>query len=456
MPPTAPMTTSDSSSRVVDVQAFIDARPLSGVQRLLLVLCFLVVAIDGFDTAIIGFIAPAIRAEWSLGVAQLGPLFAAGLFGLMLGAFAVGPLADRHGRKTMLMASMVVFGGASLASAWSGGLQSLTWLRFLTGVGLGGAMPMTITLASEYCPAARRSSLVTLMFCGFTIGSALGGLIAASVLPTHGWRALLVGGGVAPLLLAPVLTWVLPESVRYLVMKTNRQDRVAGVLRRIAPTVDFSDVTFVGAVAPTASPVRQLFGGGLFAGTLLLWLAFFMSLLVVYLLTNWMPTLIRQTAGASLSTAAFIASMFQVGGTAGAIVVGRAMDRFEPHAVLFVTYLGGAAAVVFISLTAATPGLMTIAAFAAGFCVSGGQVGANALSAAFYPTPYRATGVSWANGVGRSGSIVGSLAGGVLLGFEWQAAMVYALVAIPATISACALLTLGIVRRRAKAGPPGS
>ena len=140
------MATTDAAPRVVDVQAFIDGHPVSTLQRRLLFLCFLVIAIDGFDTAIIGFIAPAIRAEWQLGVAQLGPLFAAGLFGLMLGAFAVGPLADRHGRKTMLVVSMIVFGAASLASSFSGGLTSLIVFRFLTGLGLGGAMPMTITL----------------------------------------------------------------------------------------------------------------------------------------------------------------------------------------------------------------------------------------------------------------------------------------------------------------------
>lgn len=447
MPQKTPAMSTDVTRRVVDVQEFIDSQPLSAVQRLLLFLCFLVVAIDGFDTAIIGFIAPAIRAEWGLDVARLGPLFAAGLFGLMVGAFAVGPLADRHGRKTMLIVSMGVFGGASLLSALSGSLPSLTWLRFLTGVGLGGAMPTTITIASEYCPRARRSSLVTLMFCGFTIGSGLGGFIAAQVLPTSGWRALLVGGGIAPLLLAPLLAWALPESVRYLVMKGDAQDRVAGVLHRIAPAADLRGATFVGAAASQASPVRQLFGGGLVLGTLLLWLSFFMSLLVVYLLTNWMPTLIQQTSGASLAGAAFMAAMFQVGGTVGAVAVGRLMDRFEPHAVLCGTYLTGAASVTLISLSTTTPGLMTVAVFAAGFCISGGQVGANALSAAFYPTPYRATGVAWANGIGRSGSIVGSLMGGVLLGFGWPATTVYALVAIPALISAAALATLGAVGR---------
>jgi AAHS family 4-hydroxybenzoate transporter-like MFS transporter len=436
----------DQARRVIDVQEFIDSQPLSGLQKLLLLLCFLVVAIDGFDTAIVGFIAPAIRAEWHLEVVRLGPLFAAGLFGLMLGAFAVGPLADRHGRKTMLVGSMALFGGASLAAALSTGLPSLIALRFLTGLGLGGAMPTTITLASEYCPKARRSSLVTLMFCGFTIGSGIGGLIAAQVLPTYGWRVLLAGGGVAPLLLAPVLGWVLPESVRYLVMRGDAH-RVAQVLRRIAPSADLRGATFAGGAASRVSPVRLLFSSELFLGTLLLWLAFFMSLLVVYLMTNWMPTLIQQTSGASLKDAAFIGAMYQVGGTLGAIVIGRSMDHFEPHRVLGGSYLAGAAFVILISLSTQTRWLMTCAVFAAGACISGGQVGANALSAAFYPTAYRATGVAWANGMGRSGSVVGSLLGGVLLGFGWPATTVYATVAIPTLISAISLVTLGARRR---------
>ena len=438
----------DAAPRVLDVQAFIDAQPLSRLQKLLLFLCFLVVAIDGFDTAIVGFIAPAIRAEWRLQVTQLGPLFAAGLFGLMLGAFCVGPLADRHGRKTMLVVSMVVFGTASLASSYSGGLMSLIGLRLVTGLGLGGAMPMTITLASEFCPAARRSSLVTLMFCGFTLGSAMGGLIAAQVLPGFGWRVLLVGGGVAPLVLAPVLGLLLPESVRFLVTIGNAHDRIAAVLARIAPAADFRSIRFVESAAPKASPVAQLFGGGLLKGTLLLWLAFFMSLLVVYLMTSWMPTLLQQASGASIADAAFISAMYQVGGTLGAILVGRLMDRFEPHAVLFASYLTGAVCVVLISLSTHAREVMTLAVFAAGACISGGQVGGNALSAAFYPTAYRATGVAWANGVGRSGSIEGSLLGGILLGFGWPATTVYALVAIPAVISALALATLGVSRRK--------
>src|SRR5262245_37397060 len=165
-------------------------------------------------------------------------------------------------------------------------------------------MPTAITLSSEYCPAPRRASLVTLMFCGFTIGSAVGGLIAAQVLDRFGWRPLLVGGGVAPLLLTPVLWRWLPESADYLDSNVERR--------------------------PQSSPVHQLFAGGLMAGTLALWLAFFMSLFVVYLLSNWMPTLIQRSGRASLGHAALITALLQIGGTAGAVVVGRVMDAFEP------------------------------------------------------------------------------------------------------------------------------
>ena len=207
------------ASKVIDVQAFIDARKLSAVQVILLVLCFLVVAVDGFDTAAIGFIAPAIRADWGLTPAQLAPLFGSGLFGLMVGAFAIGPLADRHGRKAVLIFSVAFFGAASLASAFSPNLTVLILLRFLTGLGLGAALPNAITLTSEYCPEGRRSSLVTLMNCGFTVGSALGGVVASQIVADFGWQSVLIVGGVLPLALALVLAWAMPESVRFLVMR---------------------------------------------------------------------------------------------------------------------------------------------------------------------------------------------------------------------------------------------
>lgn len=444
-----------SAPRVIDVQAFIDARPVSAVQWRLVALCFIVVALDGFDVAIVGHIAPALRAEWSLGVAALGPLFAAGLFGLMIGALIVGPLADRYGRKTMLMASVACFGAASCVSALSQDITTLNLLRFLTGLGLGGAMPTAITLTSEFCPTPRRSSLVTIMFCGFTLGSAIGGLVAAQVVTGYGWRPLLVAGGLAPLALIPVLWWAMPESVRYLAGRRDGAPRVAAVLRRLAPDADLAGATFTGAQGQQLSPVRALFAPGLIGGTLLLWLTFFMSLLVVYLLSNWMPTLI-QRSGLSLRGASLITAAFQFGGTAGAIVLGWLMDRMNPHHVLGVAYLAAAGFVTLMGLAATTPWLMTMAVFGAGFCVSGSQIGANALAAEFYPTACRATGVSWALGIGRSGSIVGSLVGGLMLTQGWGLGTVYGLVAIPVSIAAAAIFALGVSRRSVAASSVGA
>jgi AAHS family 4-hydroxybenzoate transporter-like MFS transporter len=427
----------------IDVTRFIDEAPLSPFQILIVVLCFLVVAIDGFDTAAIGFIAPAIRSEWQLSPAQLGPLFGAGLAGLMGGAFVFGPLSDRYGRKTVLVFSVLFFGVASLVSAWSNSLWELIALRFITGLGLGGAMPNAITLTSEYCPDKRRSFLVTTMFCGFTIGSALGGLASAGLIESYGWRSVLVVGGVLPLLLVPVLLALLPESVRYLVTVGKKLDRVAATLQRIDGKADLRDASFM--VPPrthAGSPVWHLFRPDLLRGTLLLWFAFFMSLLVIYLLSSWLPTVLRGT-GISLKHAALVTAMFQVGGTVGAIVLGWLMDRLNPHYVLAASYTLAGLFTALIGTVTASPMLAAVAVFWAGFCVSGSQVGANALSAAYYPTDCRATGVSWANGVGRIGSVVGSVGGGAMLSLGLGMPALFVLVGIPAVLAGLTMLVLG-------------
>lgn len=426
----------------IGITEFIDRQPLSAFQVGIVVLCFLIVAIDGFDTAAIGFIAPAIRAEWQLTPAHLAPLFGAGLAGLMAGAFLFGPLADRFGRKSVLVFCVLFFGVASIVSAFSGSLWGLVALRFLTGLGLGGAMPNAITLTSEYCPGKRRSFLVTTMFCGFTIGSALGGLASANLIEEHGWRSVLLMGGVLPLLLLPFLLWKLPESVRYLLMSGKQPGRVAATLQRIAQGEPIVPGSIVADKRAPGSPVAHLFKPELVRGTLLLWLTFFMSLLVIYLLSSWLPTLLRAT-GVSLKTAALVTMMFQVGGTLGAIALGWLMDRANPHYVLAATYtLAGLFIAAIGSLTTA-PWLAGLAVFAAGFCVSGSQVGANALSAAYYPTDCRATGVAWANGVGRIGSVVGSVGGGTMLSMGLTMPALFIMVGIPAVIAGATMLRFG-------------
>jgi MFS transporter, AAHS family, 4-hydroxybenzoate transporter len=430
----------------IDVQEVIDSSSLSRMQRVLLVLCFLIVAIDGFDTASVGFLAPAIRVAWSLRAPQLTSLFTSGLLGLMMGALAIGPFADRKGRKAALCLSVGVFGVGSLVSAASMDLRMLVFLRFLTGFGLGGAMPNAITLTSEYCPQARRSSLVTAMFCGFTIGSALSGVVSGRLIPEFGWRSVLILGGVLPLLLLPFALTLLPESMRFLVLRGAARERVLTLLQRIAPERDFGDAGFAEPKRANKMPVRELFLPEYISGTLLLWLTFFMSLLVVYLLSNWLPTLIHD-AGLSFRRAALITAMLQVGGTLGAIAIGRLMDRLNPYAVLCVGYLLAAVSVTLIGRVQTRTQLLVVMVFLAGFFVSGSQVGGNALSAAYYPTAGRATGVSWANAMGRAGSIVGSVLGGVLLAWKLNPSTVFAVVGIPAAIAGVSMAVMGMTRR---------
>lgn len=442
----------------VDVQDFIDSKPVAPFQWLVLMLCFLVTAIDGLDTAAVGFIAPALRDEWGLTPAQLNPVLGAALLGLMFGAFIAGPLADRFGRKTVLAFSVLFFGGWSLVAAYTDSVETLALMRFLTGLGLGGAMPNAITLTSEYCPQRRRSLMVTSMFCGFTLGSALGGVVAAQLVPMFGWRSILLMGGILPLALLPLLILLLPESARFLVQRKASGARIARILGRIAPLPADWNGSFHIQDGPHdaqtgASPIRLILGSALRRGTLMLWTSFFMSLLIIYMMTSWLPTLIKDT-GLDLSQAALISAMFQIGGTLGAIGLGASMDRLDPYRVLMVAYAAGAVFLFGIGQYYEHYTILIVCVAGMGVCVSGSQVGANALAASFYPTASRATGVSWAHGVGRIGAVTGSLGGGLMLGLGMGFDDIFTLLMLPALLAAMAIFFMGLRYRRAAAEAP--
>src|SRR6266446_3705247 len=261
----------------VNVQEFIDGRKLSGFQVRVFALCALIVLIDGFDTQAIGYVAPAIVRSWHVDRASLTPVFSAGLFGLMLGALAFGPIADRFGRKPVLLFCTLFFGVMSLLTLTADSVKSLMVLRFITGLGLGGAMPNAIALTTEYAPRRIRATTVMIMFCGFSLGAALGGVAAASLITHFGWKAVFVLGGIAPCLLLPFLLALLPESIRYLVVQGEKGEKVASILQRIDPAAMVPpDASFtVEEHKAKGFVVRQLFAEGRRPFTLLVWVVFF-------------------------------------------------------------------------------------------------------------------------------------------------------------------------------------
>jgi MFS transporter, AAHS family, 4-hydroxybenzoate transporter len=427
---------------VIDVPRYIDLHPIGGFQIGVTLICAAVLFIDGFDTQAIGYVAPALAQEWNLARGALGPVFSAGLFGLMIGALIFGTVADRIGRKRIIVLSTIAFGVGSFLTVFVHDVPWLITLRFLTGLGLGGAMPNVVALTSEFSPHRRRATVVMAMFAGFSIGAALGGLLAAVLIPIYGWRSVFFVGGLMPLLLAPLLLLFLPESIRYLALVGGRDREVADLLRRIAPAEKLGgDVRFI-AQEPVLSglPVAHLFSDRRAATTLLLWIVFFMSLLDLYLLSNWLPTVMNDL-GVSISVAAAIGAMLQVGGVLGTVTLGSLIDRFSFQA-LALTYLCAAIAVAAIGFTSHSTSLVTVAIFIAGFCIVGGQIASNALTATYYPTAIRSTGLGWALGVGRVGSILGPIIGGAMLARQTGAGPLFLVAAIPALIAAAAAFLL--------------
>src|ERR1700738_2975304 len=447
---------SGGSASQVDVAQFIDAQPVGGFQIRLLLICAAVLFLDGFDTQAIGFVAPALAREWGVSKAALGPVFSAGLFGLMIGALVFGPLADRIGRKKIIIFSTLAFGLGTLVTAFVQDVNTLLAIRFLTGLGLGGAMPNAIAMTSEFNPRRRRATMVMIMFCGFSVGAALGGFLAAALIPLFGWRSVFVVGGLAPLALVPILARRLPESVRFLALTGRAQERVAELLWSISPRAVFAPATQFVVHEPelTGIPVLHLFRDGRTLVTLLLWVVFFMSLLDLYFLSNWLPTVLNDL-GASVSEAALIGSMLQVGGVVGAFALGSVIDRFSFRALALVYFIA-IFAVGAIGQLGHAAALVAIAIFVAGFCIVGGQIAANALAAGFYPTAVRATGVGWALGLGRVGSIVGPLIGGALLTMKWSTASVFGAAAVAAFCAALAAFSLSRLAGMGGSGQGGA
>ena len=443
--------------QTVNVSQVIDSGRFGGFQWMVATWCFVLVTLDGFDNGAVNFAAPVITKEWGIAMPAFTSVFGAGLFGLMIGALASGPLADRFGRKLVLLTSTLVFSVFALATALAHSVDQLWILRFFTGMGVGGLMPNSIALTAEYAPRRIRATVVAIMFLGFPLGAGAGGWLGPAMIPSFGWQSLFILGGLLPLILLPIAIFALPESIRFLVNRANRPNTVAALLNRLAGKRQFDGSENFSMPADQHLPgfaVKHLLTEGRATNTVLLWITFFSNLLIIYYLSSWLPLVLRDS-GVPLQDALRLGSLVSWSGIVSTLVLGPVVDRLGAPRVCTVLYVLAAIFVFAIGLSGANVAMLAITISGAGMCIIGGQSFINVLSAIIYPTAVRSTGVGWALGVGRVGAIIGPVVGGMLLAAHIPSRSLFFMIAIPALVAALSMFVLSRRLRHVEALAPG-
>lgn len=432
------------ASAPIDIPTLIDARPVSRFQLGIFLLLGAAMIMDGFDVQSMGFVAPEIVRVWGIPKAALGPVFSASLLGMLLGSLALSVLADRIGRRPVLVGSMAFLGVCMLVTAFVTNLPQLLTARFVTGIGIGGIMGNAMALVSEYSPARKRVSTMMVVSCGFTGGAALGGVIAAWLIPLGGWRAVFVFGAAVSLIIAALMAAFIPESLQFLVLRDRRIDRVTRWLTRIAPqaTSGGGATRYVVHEPPgKGTPIGELFREGRALPTLLLWGINFANLLNLFFLANWLPTIISGAGfGGRIGIALGIA--LQVGGVIGTVAMGLLIDRLGFSRVLVPGFLLAALSIAMIGQSGVSLPLLATAVMVSGFCIVGAQPAVNALAATIYPTRVRATGIGWSLGIGRAGSIVGPVVAGYFVSQGWPTSVIFGAAGMPAALSGLMVLCI--------------
>jgi MFS transporter, AAHS family, 4-hydroxybenzoate transporter len=430
-------------SSEINVTRLIDDGRLTPFQIGTIICCALVNLFDGIDTQSIGVAAPFIAEGLGFNVASFGPIFSAALLGATIGAASFGPLADRFGRKTLLIVATILIGVFTLLTATATSVPMLLVYRLLAGLGLGGATPCFIALTSEYAPARLRATIVTVMWSAFPFGGMVGGLLNSYLITQMGWRAIFYIGGAVPILIAIVLVLYLPESIKFLLTRRNDSEAVRKIVARFRSVSVASDARFVIEEKSLAgASIRHLFSEGRMWGTLLLWVPFFMGFGVLTVVTLWTPALLRLN-GISAANTAFVIAFNGLGAFIGQSTAGRLMERFGILLVLFPAFLLGTAATVGLGYGASSVALAATFIGLVGLFMGMGTAGAIALSALIYPTPIRSTGVGWGMAMGRFGQIVGPLIAGALLGAGWTADNIMIVIAGAGLIGAVFIVFFG-------------
>jgi AAHS family 4-hydroxybenzoate transporter-like MFS transporter len=429
--------------QVLLLDELVDGQRFRGFNLNLLLWSFLAMLADGYDIAALASAAPQLARSWHLAPKAFAPALSASLFGILFGAPLLGYVGDRFGRRTAIVVGCAIYGLGTLATVWATDLDQVVVLRFLSGIGIGGLMPNTIALNSELAPKRMRAALVVLMFTGITTGGGIPGYIQAWLIPQYGWRIMFWIGGLAPLLIGACLLLALPESVKYLAARPRRRAELLATMRRLRRDLTIADdAQFM--IAPGArasgSGLAQIFGHGLAWVTPILWICFATALMANYFINSWLP-LIFENNGFTPKESGIAISCYHYGGTIGGLLMSVVLGRFGFLAVA-VMFLVAMPAIVAIGQPGISFSTMASAAALAGLCTLGAQFGNNAASGLIYPTAFRSRGAGWALAVGRFGSVIGPLIGGVLIGMKLPLRQLFALASVPMLVGLLAAVTL--------------
>ena len=434
------------SPAAVDTDALINANRVGTTQMLVGILGGAALLVEGFDTSVIGYIAPQLTRLWHVPPSTLGTILTADMVGLLLGYLFVSPLSARLGHKRMVVLCTAAFGALTFLTVASSNVAMLIGFRFLTGIGVGGAMPSAVALTGEYFPERVRSTSITLVYIGFSFGQIGAGVVANFLLDPFGWQAVLAFGGAVTLLLSALFWSALPESLEYLINRGGDRTRAAAILSRLAPALAISPTTrlIAGGQGARKVTVAQLLESGRARGTGLIWIGMFMNLMIYFFLQKWLTQLLVNV-GLPQSTAITATTVGLAGGILAAFIIGPLMDRFGPYMVVASLFGLGAVSVVVMAqvLAAPVPFVIVTVSLFVGFCLSGGQKANNALSVYFYPTALRGTGLGWSLGIGRIGGVIGPFLAGLLLAAGWTPAELFLAAAAPMLIGAIAIAAMG-------------
>ncbi len=432
--------------RNIDVNEAIDSHPFGGFQWTVVALCALLLIVDGYDVFVAGTVLPTLIAEWGLSKPQAGALQAWALFGMMFGALVFGPLADRIGRKKGIAISFMLFTVSTLFTGFAASPDQFKVFRFIAGLGCGGLMPNAVALMNEYAPKRLRGTMVALMFSGYSVGGMVAAGLGIGLIPQYGWQPMFFIAAV-PLVMLPFILWQLPESLGFLIRQGD-QAKAKRIYAKIDPAARLGEndrLVFSETKGASAS-VAELFRHQRSLRTLMLWVAFFCCLLLVYLLSSWLPKVLQE---AGYAEKASLLSLFSLnfGGMVGAIAGGRLGDRFGLPKVVVGFFLAAAVSIALIGYNPPA-GILFLMVFVAGATTIGTQILLYASVAQLYNLSVRSTGLGWASGVGRIGAIVGPTLGGVLLAQQLPLQQNFLIFAVPAAVSALAMVVFAVSNAR--------